>query len=156
MEGVTRMPRTKKTTRDAILKYLSENPNATNKQVAEKLKCTVSYVWMLRKQMGGAAQVAEKAQEAPKVDVDALLDERGLRYGTFRTHAEITQLLKRVVSKYLHNGGKELDFDQQEALDMIFHKVGRIVGGDPDYVDSWADIAGYATLVVDRLKGKER
>jgi hypothetical protein len=44
--------------------------------------------------------------------------------------------------------------DQQEALDMIFHKIGRIVNGDPDYADSWIDIAGYATLVADRLEGK--
>lgn len=147
------MPKTKNTTRDAILKYLSKNPDATNKQVAEKLGCTVSYVSMLRKQMGGATQGEKKVQEAPKLDVDALLDERGLRYGAFSTHAELTQRLKQLTNKFLHNNGKELDFDQQEALDMIFHKVGRIVNGDPDYVDSWADIAGYATLVADRLKG---
>jgi len=41
--------------------------------------------------------------------------------------------------------------DQDEALDMIAHKIGRIVNGDPDYEDSWRDIAGYATLVADRL-----
>jgi hypothetical protein len=46
--------------------------------------------------------------------------------------------------------------DQQEALDMICHKIGRIVNGDPNYADSWVDIAGYATLVADRLAGVER
>ena len=34
---------------------------------------------------------------------------------------------------------------------MIFHKIGRIVNGDPNYADSWHDIAGYAKLVEDRL-----
>ena len=39
---------------------------------------------------------------------------------------------------------------------MICHKIGRIVNGDPDYADSWIDIAGYAKLVADRLEtGKE-
>lgn len=89
-------------------------------------------------------------------DVNDILDERGSRYGAFTTHAEITQRLKMVAQKFLHNSGKELDFDQQEALDMIFHKIGRIINGDPDYADSWVDIAGYAKLVADRLEGTVR
>lgn len=44
--------------------------------------------------------------------------------------------------------------DQKEALEMLAHKIGRILNGDPDYADSWDDIAGYATLVANRLKGK--
>ena len=39
---------------------------------------------------------------------------------------------------------------------MIFAKVGRILNGDPNYADSWIDIAGYAKLVADRLEGKTR
>jgi hypothetical protein len=39
---------------------------------------------------------------------------------------------------------------------MICHKIGRIVNGDPDYFDSWIDVAGYAQLVADRLNGLER
>ena len=35
----------------------------------------------------------------------------------------------------------------REALEMIAHKVGRILNGQPDFFDSWHDIAGYATLV---------
>jgi hypothetical protein len=41
--------------------------------------------------------------------------------------------------------------DQQEALEMIAHKVGRILNGDPNYHDSWHDIVGYTKLVADRL-----
>lgn len=40
---------------------------------------------------------------------------------------------------------------QVEALEMIAHKIGRILNGDPNYDDSWVDIAGYAKLVADRL-----
>lgn len=85
-------------------------------------------------------------------DVQAVLDERGGRYGSFVTHASITQNLKALISSMLHTRNKVLASDQQEALDMICHKIGRIVNGDPDYADSWVDIAGYAKLVADRLE----
>ena len=42
---------------------------------------------------------------------------------------------------------------QRESLDMIVHKIARILNGDPNHVDSWHDIAGYATLVELELKG---
>lgn len=89
-------------------------------------------------------------------DLNATLNERGARYGKFYDHASITQALKNNVSRYLHHHNKHLEPDQQEALDMICHKIGRIVCGDPDYADSWHDIAGYAQLVADRLNGVER
>ena len=80
------------------------------------------------------------------------LSERGNRYGCFVGHAEVTQDLKMVIAGALATRGKELAPDQQEALDMICHKIGRIVCGDPDYADSWIDIAGYAKLVANRLE----
>jgi hypothetical protein len=46
--------------------------------------------------------------------------------------------------------------DQLQALDMIATKISRIVNGNPNHTDSWTDIAGYATLVADRLQGKAR
>lgn len=90
-------------------------------------------------------------------DIAAVLDERGSRYGVFTGHAQIAQDLKRVVRLHLVAREKKLTDDQQEALDMIAHKIGRIVNGDPNYADSWVDIAGYAKLVADRLAtGHER
>ena len=44
-----------------------------------------------------------------------------------------------------------LDFDQKESLEMIVHKIARILNGDPNYDDSWIDIGGYSKLVADRL-----
>ena len=88
--------------------------------------------------------------------VTRILTERGNRYGKFTDHAEVTQTLKTVVATALRKRNKTLANDQQEALDMICHKIGRIVNGDPDYDDSWVDIAGYAKLVADRLQGVVR
>jgi hypothetical protein len=87
-------------------------------------------------------------------DVTAVLDERGTRYGPFIGHARVTQHLKQVMFTYRHKS--DLDDDMIEALEMIAHKIGRILNGDPHYADSWVDIAGYAKLVADRLEGVER
>lgn len=90
-------------------------------------------------------------------DIEATLAERGSRYGVFRDHAKITQELKRALFRHMDNVSHvEPDADQLEALEMICHKMGRIVNGDPDYADSWVDIAGYAKLVADRLQGVAR
>jgi hypothetical protein len=85
-------------------------------------------------------------------DVNSTLKQRGQRYGDFAGHATVTMRLKRVVGDELAARGKTLADDQQEALDMVFHKIGRIINGDANYDDSWHDIAGYAQLVADRLR----
>jgi hypothetical protein len=90
-------------------------------------------------------------------DITKTLTDRGNKYGPFVGHADVTQKLKVVM--YEHNGFAGWDRlapDQREALEMIAHKVGRILNGDPNYDDSWIDIAGYATLVADRLRGVVR
>lgn len=79
-----------------------------------------------------------------------ILAERGQRYGDFFNHAAITQNLKGVM--YEQGNWYKLSPDQQEALEMIAHKIGRILNGDPNYADSWVDIAGYAKLVSDRIE----
>lgn len=81
-------------------------------------------------------------------DINGLLKERNGRYGDFFTHAVITQQLKGIIYEY---GATKLAVDQLEALEMICHKMGRILNGDPNYADSWTDMAGYAKLVADRL-----
>lgn len=84
--------------------------------------------------------------------VDKTLQERGERYGRFMTHAEVTQEIKDRMRA--HTGWQRLEADQAEALEMIAHKIGRILNGDPNYDDSWRDIAGYAVLVEKRLNGE--
>jgi hypothetical protein len=89
-------------------------------------------------------------------DIQRILTERGDRYGTFTGHAEIAQRLKGTIHHFAAVRACDLDPDQSEALDMIAHKIARILNGDPDYADSWIDIAGYAQLVADRLIGVAR
>ena len=88
-------------------------------------------------------------------ETNELLNERGKRYGTFKRHARVSQALKRSIVEHIDEQQKVLEPYQAEALEMICHKIARIVNGDPNYIDSWADIAGYATLVVKTLQGEE-
>lgn len=100
--------------------------------------------------------------------LDNVLDERGSRYGKFDGHSMISQTLKLVMqggAKSLDNKGEIVQVEtnwhtlspsQKEALEMIVHKMGRILNGDPTYDDSWVDIAGYSQLVVDELRGNGR
>ena len=84
--------------------------------------------------------------------VNDILNERGSRYGSFENHAKICQTLKSVISTNLISLNKHLASDQQQALDVICDKIARMINGDPNYIDNWIDIAGYATLVMNRLK----
>lgn len=83
-------------------------------------------------------------------DVNMTLSERGSRYGDFGGHSAITQALKDVMRDAA--GWRRLSPSQKESLEMVAHKIGRILNGDPNYDDSWHDIAGYAVLVEKELK----
>lgn len=85
------------------------------------------------------------------MSVTSTLAERGSRYGSFDGQSVITQQLKRVMRA--HDGWSNLSDAQKEALEMIAIKIGRILNGDPNYADSWYDIAGYAELIDKLLTG---
>jgi hypothetical protein len=85
-------------------------------------------------------------------DINETLAQRGENYGEFMDNARAAQNFKSYIRKEHKATWDGMAYDQKEALDMIFHKIARILNGDPDYADSWIDIAGYATLVANRLK----
>ena len=93
----------------------------------------------------GACQKEASSEEA----IEDTLAERGARYGDFVTHAKITQRLKWAMKD--ETKWQQLEDDQKEALEMVAHKIGRILNGDPNYHDSWHDAIGYIKLVADRL-----
>ena len=167
----------KSTKADMIAKMLAEGFTAL--QIKKRMKVSESYVHAIKKKLAqkpftpeelgvseetlsevafAASQGRQQYREAVEADtnVDAILNERGSRYGNFMDHATITYRLKEVARDFAAEKGKHFAYDQCEALDMIFHKLGRILNGDPNYADSWIDIAGYAQLVADRLEGKVR
>ena len=83
--------------------------------------------------------------------VNDILKERQSTHGCFATGAEIMQRLK-FTARNTPSYQDKLSDSQREAVDMILHKVGRILNGNPNEPDHWNDIAGYATLVADELE----
>jgi len=158
---------------------MQSNPAAAPNEVAARFSLTKQTVYVLRNAMkrkgmvfppksqqlatlapaqqgaAGSAPLAIEMFDFPD-QVDETLDARAVDYGKFIEGAEVMQMLKRVVQAALNNRDKTLAHDQAEAMDMIIHKIGRIVNGNPDVVDHWLDIAGYAKLVADRLEGRVR
>jgi hypothetical protein len=132
--------------------------------IADKLKLTTEeYLEAInnsQKQKQTGIEMYDDPWQPPEMppmpEVDATLDARAVDYGKFIEGAEVMQMLKRVVLNALNNRDKTLAHDQSESLDMIIHKIGRIINGNPDVVDHWLDIAGYAQLVADRLNGRIR
>ena len=86
-------------------------------------------------------------------NIDETLKERGNNYGDFKGHAYVTQNVKRAMVD--SNNWDKLSDDKKEALEMVAHKIGRILNGNPDYHDSWHDIIGYARLVETSLIDEE-
>jgi len=150
---------------------MQSNPAASVNEIANRFGLTKQSIYVLRNTMKKAGfnfpkrseQLATLAPAPLEIEmfdfpdqVDSTLDARAVEYGKFIEGAEVIQMLKRVVQNALNNRDKTLAHDQAESLDMILHKVGRIINGNPDVIDHWLDIAGYAQLVADRLNGRIR
>jgi hypothetical protein len=99
-----------------------------------------------------ALPLTQKAEQFLRIhseSIEQTLEDRDKKYGDFKGHALITQKLKQVMFETL--GWERLADDQKECLEMVAHKIGRILNGDPNYKDSWHDIVGYVKLVDDKL-----
>lgn len=87
------------------------------------------------------------------MNTEDLLHFRAAQYGHFPHQAALAQQLKFSLQNFkAGTSWKELPPASREALEMICHKMARILNGKPDYEDNWQDIAGYATLVLQELQ----
>lgn len=83
-------------------------------------------------------------------EIQKTLNERASKYGDFRDHASLAIDLKERMRS--SNSWADTTPYMKEALDMIQHKIARILNGDVYYEDSWVDIIGYAQLALDRVR----
>lgn len=93
---------------------------------------------------------ASRGNEKEMPGVEEILSERGKTHGDFVLNSLISQSLKEIIQAPPY--WNKLDASQKEALDMICHKISRIIAGNSNFKDHWDDIAGYATLVSKDLK----
>ena len=156
----------KKVIADNVIKLLKKGYSP--KEVTERMAVSYNYAWKLKKDLEAAAKeavaevkewVEEKVEPKPEPEVsgvDKVLDTRAGQYGSFMQSADTVIRIKSIMHNAVARNEVHLYPDQLQALDMIATKISRIVNGNPNHTDSWTDIAGYATLVADRLQGKTR
>lgn len=91
--------------------------------------------------------------------VTALLDERSKTHGHIEDNAFFTEKLTDVARLTAPKLGRRTWDDMgptpRLCLGMILHKIGRVLSGNWREPDHWRDIAGYATLIADRLEKNE-
>ena len=165
----------KKVIADNVIKLLKQGYSPS--EVTQRMAVSYNYAWKLKKDLEKAALVA--AEEAALAEAEAvfgtpctndcgpklepevsgvgnILDARAEQYGSFMQSSDTTIRIKGIMHNAVARNALHLYPDQLQALDMIATKISRIVHGNPNHLDSWIDIAGYATLVADRLQGKTR
>jgi len=79
------------------------------------------------------------------MNVEETIKDRHEKYGEFSDYAEIAESLNRFIADPI------MPNVQAAALRLIFVKIARVLTGDPNLVDNWHDIAGYALLVEKEL-----
>ena len=80
--------------------------------------------------------------------IEETLEQRGSEYGDWSIQASVSQGLKEII----RIGPSNLNRPQMESIDLILMKISRIVVGNPDNIDSWTDIIGYATLAIKEIE----
>lgn len=80
--------------------------------------------------------------------IEDTIEARGASHGDPEQNACIYTELREAFTT-----GRRIDPLHEWALDMIAHKLARILTGDPTEPDHWHDIAGYATIVEQSLAG---
>ena len=173
----------KKVVAEKVIKLLKQGYSP--KEVTQRMAVSYNYAWKLKKDLEKAAKelftpeevgVSEEAfievalaasqgkgndKPTPKPEpevsgVGKVLDARAEQYGSFMQSADTVIRIKGIMHNAIARNEVHLYPDQLQALDMIATKLSRIVHGNPNHLDSWIDIAGYATLVADRIQGKIR
>lgn len=86
------------------------------------------------------------------MSIQETLAQRAKTHGDFRENGRIMQALKDRMIETVN--WPDLPDEQKEALQMIQHKIGRILSGNNNEPDHWLDLSGYATLIYNILKGE--
>ena len=87
------------------------------------------------------------------METQEILATREDAHGPYATKAAWIQQGKNA-SRHA-DGWKYLTYAQKESVDNILQKLGRILFGDPNHIDHWDDIAGYALLAKEEINTVE-
>jgi hypothetical protein len=83
---------------------------------------------------------------------DALINEREKTHGAFNVSAPIMEALTDIFEGAPN--WSRFTPTQKQVFRMAAHKMGRILAGDPNYLDHWVDLEKYYRLEVIELTGE--
>jgi hypothetical protein len=86
------------------------------------------------------------------MSVHDILSERQKTHGDFTDVADIGHCLKEVMRTSKNWREDNLSASVMEGLDMIQHKIARVLSGNPLEEDHYKDIAGYAECILRTLR----
>lgn len=94
-------------------------------------------------------------ETADTADIRAVLAERGKVYGNFAQSCQVDiAIIDAMSTHHLHTTGRIFEIDDIIILSKITHKLARI-SGTLNHLDSWRDLAAYATLIADGIEAGE-
>ncbi len=93
---------------------------------------------------GVITPVSEPEESKTSSATGRLTDTRKQSHGKIQDVGEVSQKFKAIT--HAAKNWETMSDSQREALDLIVHKIARILVGDPDFKDHWDDIAGYASI----------
>jgi hypothetical protein len=89
----------------------------------------------------------DKPTPKPMTTPDPTIPNRDHQHGGIEAVGDISQSLKQAMRRSLN--WEKLTRGEREALDMLAHKVARILSGaDPHDPQHWEDVAGYPMAVL--------
>lgn len=128
----------------SVVKRNSAVPQTHGHPVFENMRREALHIFKTKRLLDIENGVFDTHASVCPSKIEDTLEKRGTVHGDFSNQCAITNFLKQVMRDT--NNWYSLRPSQQEALDMIATKIGRILEGDPEHLDHWHDIAGYATL----------
>lgn len=84
-------------------------------------------------------------------EIGEIITSRQATHGDFRDVSRVAQSTKDLWRAQGVNWSRLPPY-MREGLDMVAHKVARILSGDFTYLDHWDDLAGYAARVAADLR----
>lgn len=118
---------------------------------AKKRKPTPAQIAYYNRNKGRKKAAKKSARPTTKGYTLALLNTREATHGDYGVNAGVSQAIKAVFHGSPEFNSK-LSPEMKESAEMTATKFGRIVAGDPSNPEHWEDIAGYATLIAERLR----
>lgn len=83
-------------------------------------------------------------------DIDNTIQDRASKYGDFREQGRVAQNLKDAMRD--SPNWDALPAYMKEGLEMIQHKISRMLNGEILYDDNVHDIVGYTKIMQDRMQ----